>query len=58
MICDERWYPRSKYTQIFQTAHDYPAIINKRTSIARKLGFPEVIMPGAGKNTIVEELRP
>ncbi|CAB3976622.1 dedicator of cytokinesis 1 isoform X2 [Paramuricea clavata] len=33
-----------------QTAQDYPAIINKRTSIARKLGFPEVIMPGDVRN--------
>ncbi|XP_028391608.1 dedicator of cytokinesis protein 1-like [Dendronephthya gigantea] len=33
-----------------QAALANPAIINNRTSIARKLGFPEVIMPGDVRN--------
>lgn len=33
-----------------QIAHDYPVLVNKRTAIARKQGFPEVIMPGDVRN--------
>ena len=30
----------------FQIREEYPLLVNQETVVARKLGFPEVIMPG------------
>lgn len=36
---------------VIQTRKDYPHLVDRTTVVARKLGFPEIIMPG--RNRIV-----
>lgn len=31
---------------VIQTRKDYPHLVDRTTVVARKLGFPEIIMPG------------
>ena len=31
---------------LFQIREEHPLLVNKQTAVARKHGFPEVIMPG------------
>ncbi|XP_071948204.1 dedicator of cytokinesis protein 1-like isoform X2 [Antedon mediterranea] len=35
-----------------QVIKEYPHLVNEKTAIARKMGFPEVIMPGKVRNDI------
>uniref|UniRef100_A0A8C3ET96 Dedicator of cytokinesis 2 n=1 Tax=Corvus moneduloides TaxID=1196302 RepID=A0A8C3ET96_CORMO len=37
---------------VIQTRKDYPHLVDRTTVVARKLGFPEIIMPGDIRNDI------
>uniref|UniRef100_A0A8C7E989 Dedicator of cytokinesis 2 n=1 Tax=Nothoprocta perdicaria TaxID=30464 RepID=A0A8C7E989_NOTPE len=37
---------------VTQTRKDYPHLVDRATAVARKLGFPEIIMPGDIRNDI------
>ncbi|XP_051950003.1 dedicator of cytokinesis protein 5-like [Xyrauchen texanus] len=37
---------------VFQVQKDYPHFVNRTTAIVRKMGFPEIILPGYVRNDI------